>query len=392
MPRKRAPNGNGTIRQRKDGRWEAIYSVGNDPGTGRLIRKSVYGATSEEVALKLRAATAAIDEQTYIEPEKMPLRQWLAVWLEEYTGAVKSGTVITYESNVRLHITPALGAVKLSELRTHDIQTFVNRLHRGGKEGKVLSAKMCKNIHGTLHKALDVAVKIGYLRINPSDNIELPRIEREEIQPLVGEQIDAFMEAIKGTPCEALFFTALYSGMRLSELLGLQWKCVSFAAGTIKVDKQLLVKRGKDTERKFGPPKNSKPRTIKVAAAVVDTLKAVKKQQAEDKLKAGGAWTNSLGLVFTDELGQCVPHATVEHRYKRIVTSIDLPERRFHDLRHTYATESIRLGIPIKTISEALGHYSTSFTMDTYGHVTEAMQDDAAARMQAEIDRRMQNK
>jgi integrase len=315
----------------------------------------------------------------------MPLKMWLKVWLEEYTSSVKPGTAITYESNVRLHIVPALGAMKLSEIRTHDIQSFINNLHRGSK---ALSPKMVKNIHGTLHKALDVAAKIEYLRGNPANNIELPRIEREEIKPLAGDQIDAFTQKIKGTPCEALFYTALYSGMRLSELLGLQWRCVDFDTGTIRIDKQLLMKRGKGTERELGPTKNGKTRTIKVAPAVINVLKSVKMKQTEDRLKAGPLWINEMSLVFTDELGKCIPHATVEHRFKRIVSSIGLSDRRPHDLRHTYATESIRLGVPIKTVSDALGHYSTAFTMDVYAHVTPEMQDDAAARMQAEIDRR----
>ena len=360
MPRKRAPNGSGTVRQRKDGRWEAIYSVGRDPGTGKLIRKSVYGETSEEAARKLRAATAAIDENTYLEPEKMPLRQWLGVWLAEYTGSAKPGTVKTYESNVRLHITPALGAISLSDLRPHVVQTFVNKLARASG----LAPKMVKNIHGTLHKALDTAVRVGYIRTNPADRPDLPRIERQEVQPLEGQQISAFLEAVKGNQSEPLFFVAIYTGMRLSELLGLQWSCVDFKKGAIKIDKQLLIKRGKDTTRAFGTPKNGKARTIKPAPAVMDRLNAVRLAQNEARLKAGEMWRNEMNLVFTDAIGDAIPHATVEHRFKRIVTGIGLPDRRFHDLRHTYATEGIRLGIPIKTISESLGHYSAAFTMD----------------------------
>ena len=388
----RNAQGGGSIRQRPDGRWEARYTVGRDPGTGKQVQRSVYGDSQEEVAKKLRAATAAIDTQTYIEPEKMPLRQWLNVWLDEYTHSVKAGTRITYKSNVDLHIVPALGAIKLCELRPHDLQTFINRLRGGRTKDKTLSPKMVKNIHGTVHKALDVAVKIGYLRTNPANNMELPRIEREEIQPLAGDQIDAFLSEIEGAPNQALFFVAMFTGMRLSELLGLQWKCVDMSTATIKVSKQLLLKRGKDTQRELAPLKNDKPRTIKVAPAVIDVLKGVKKKQAEDKLRAGPIWDNPLSLVFTDELGRCIPHATIEHRYKRIVTAIGLPERRFHDLRHTYATESIRLGVPIKTVSEALGHYSTAFTMDIYAHVTEAMRDDAANRMQAAIEERFLRK
>ena len=391
MPRKRAMNGSGTIRQRSDGRWEAIYSIGRDPGTGKLIRRSLYASSAEEASKKLRAATAAVDDRSYIEPEKMPLKQWLKIWLQEYTGGIKESTKLQYEANVRLHINPALGAVRLCELRTHDIQSFLNGLYRGKKGTSGLSAKSTKNVHGTLHKALDIAVKVGYIRINPSNNIELPRIEREEIQPLDNEQIGTFLTAIQNSPSEAIFYTALYTGMRLSELLGLQWRCVDFKNETIKVDKQLLHVRRKGMQRELGTPKNSKPRKFRVAPAVMETLKAVKKQQLEARLLAGEVWDNSLDLVFTDNIGCSIPHSTVEHQYKRIVTDMGIPERRFHDLRHTYATMSISLGIPIKTISETLGHYSTAFTMDVYGHVTQQMQDDAASLIQASIMARKRN-
>ena len=391
MSRRRAPNGNGTIRHRSDGRWEAIYSIGRSTGTGKLIRRSLYATTAEEASKKLRAVTAAIDDRSYIEPEKMPLKQWLKVWLQKYTGGIKESTQLQYEANVRLHINPALGAVRISELRTHDIQSFLNRLYRG-KKGKVgLSAKTTKNIHGTLHKALDTAVKVGYIRMNPSNNIELPRIEREEIQPLDDGQIDTFLVAIQDSPSEAIFYTALYTGMRLSELLGLTWRCVDFKKETIKVDKQLLHVRKKGMHRELGTPKNSKPRKFRVASAVIETLRFVKKRQIEARLLAGEVWDNPFDLVFTDNIGGSIPHSTVEHQYKRIIAGIGIPNKRFHDLRHTYATMSISLGIPIKTISEALGHYSTAFTMDVYGHVTQQMQDDAASLIQASIIARKRN-
>lgn len=124
MPRGRATNGSGTIRQRKDGRWEAIYTIGRNPGTGKLVRKSVYGSTADEVARKLRAATAAIDENTYVEPEKMPLGKWLAIWEAEYLHSVKGSTARAYKTNNRLHIVPALGggqAVGASPARLPDV-------------------------------------------------------------------------------------------------------------------------------------------------------------------------------------------------------------------------------------------------------------------------------
>ena len=381
MARGRATNGSGMQpRQRKDGLWEVRYSAGTHPGTGKPVRKSIYGKTAAEVAEKLRAVTASVDAGTYMEPQRMPLGDWLEIWLNEYCGAIKAGTLKAYRDNVKNHIKPALGAMHLCEIQPHDVQRFINRL------GKTkLSPKSIKNIHGVLCKALGEASRIKYIASNPASGCILPKAVREEIHPLEAEEISAFMGAIKGNPSESLFFVALNTGMRLSEILGLRWNRVDFKKGMIKVDAQLLVKRGKDTSRELGLPKNSKPRTFKPAPAVMDCLRAVERQQKEWRLKAGPNWDNALGLVFTNEIGQEIPHATVEHRFSRVLQSAGIEAHRFHDLRHTFTVESLRAGVDVKTVSEMLGHSSVSFTLDVYGHVTKAMQDEAANRLQAVI-------
>lgn len=326
MARGRAANGSGMQpRQRKDGLWEVRYCVGTDPGTGKPIRKSLYGKTSAEVAEKLRAATASVDAGTYLEPQRMLLGDWLEIWLNEYCGAVKPGTLKAYADNVNNHIKPALGAVRLCELQPHEVQRFVNSLQH-----KDLSPKSIKNIHGVLCKALSEAVRIKYLASNPASGCILPKVIREEIHPFEAEEISAFMDTIKGNPSEALFFVALNTGMRLSEILGLRWSRVDFKKGMIKVDAQLMVKRGKDTARELGLPKNSKPRLFKPAPAVMDVLRAVDRQQKEWRLKAGSAWSNSLGLVFTNEIGQEIPHGTVEHRFSRVLESAGIEAHATH--------------------------------------------------------------
>ena len=103
---------------------------------------------------------------------------------------------------------------------------------------------------------------------------------------------------------------------------------------------------------------------------------------------AGPEWNNELSLVFTNEYGQPLPHASIEHEFKKIMISMKLPERRFHDLRHTFATEAIRAGVDVETVSKALGHFSVGFTLDVYGHVTQEMKEEAARRIQLSIDKR----
>lgn len=317
MARKRAANGSGLQpRLRTDGRWEARYQIGIDPETGKAIKRSIYVDTSEECAKRLRAATAAVDAGTYIDPNRMTVREWMDIWLNEYCGAIKPGTRKCYSDTVYNHILPALGHLRLCMLQPHDVQRFVNTLQQGTKP---LSPKTIKNIHGTLCKALSEACRVKYIASNPANGCVLPKVVHEEIHPFEAEEIAAFMNAIKGNPSEAVFFIALNTGMRLSEILGLRWSRVNFQKGTIKVDAQLLVKRGANTSRELALPKNSKPRTFIAAPAVMDCLKAVSLRQKEWKECAGKIWQDTRNLVFTNEIGEEIPHATIEHRFARPV-------------------------------------------------------------------------
>lgn len=195
MPRKsntRAASGAGTIRQRPDGRWEARVTVGTDPGTGKPIRRSLYGNTQKEVLTAMRDVLKAVDDGLYIEPTRLTLAQWLDIWQSDYLLSQKYGTVKTYKAQIATHIKPALGAVKLTKLTPHIIQGFYNDLLANGrivpkrdKQGKIikkdgvavtetapLNAKTVRNVHGVLTKALSQAVKVGYIARNPCDMVE----------------------------------------------------------------------------------------------------------------------------------------------------------------------------------------------------------------------------
>lgn len=185
MPGKRGASGAGTIRKKiivnkKTGKqyiyWEARYTIGSDPGTGKQVQKSITGKTQAEVRKKLQQATTAIDEGVYVEPSKLTVGVWLDVWLSEYLGGVKPRTFDSYKTICTTHIKPAIGAMRLTALSTPEIQRFYNNLKRQG-----LSPKSIKNTHGVLHKALEQAVKIGHIRYNPSTACKLPRVEKAEI-------------------------------------------------------------------------------------------------------------------------------------------------------------------------------------------------------------------
>lgn len=390
MPRsssksKRAPQGMGSIRKVQrttKGKtytyYEARYSVGFDPGTGKQVQRSITGKTQKEVAQKLKEVTVSIDQGTYTAPSKMTVGEWLDIWEKEYLGSVKPRTVDSYQATIRKHLKPNLGATKLEELAPHMVQAFYNRLTTGNDP---LSAKTVKNIHGVLHKALQQAVANGYIRNNPTTACVLPRIIKKEIQPMDETQITAFLQAIKGHRYEALFTTALFTGTREGEILGLQWPQVDLSKGTITIKHQLQKVRGSNGEYTLVPTKNSKSRTITVASSVVAVLKNVKRQQLENKLLHGACWDDS-GFVFTDELGRHLKHQTVYLDFKEVVESIGCPNIRFHDLRHSYAVVSIKAGDPIKTVQENLGHATAAFTLDVYSHVTDQMKQESASRME----------
>lgn len=381
---KRGAKGGGTIRKKtitRNGQqydyWEARVTVGRDPGTGKQIQRSFSGKTQKEVRQKMQAAAVELDAGTYQEPSKISVGAWLDIWEADYLGDIKPFTKASYHTQITNHIKPALGAVKLQALTAPQIQRFYNGLQDGDAP---LSPKTIKNVHGVLHKALQQAVEIGYIRFNPAGACKLPRVEKAEIKPLDEKQIAFFLEAIRGHRFEALYAVTLFTGLREGEALGLKWDCVDFKAGTIRIDKQLQREKKKGGQYIFAPLKNDKARTITPAPWVMQLLKQHRAEQLENRFHAAELWEDS-GLVFTDMIGHHLAIHTVYKDFKKVVTSIGLPDTRFHDLRHSYAVASLRAGDDIKTVQSNLGHATAAFTLDVYGHVTEQMQRASAARM-----------
>lgn len=383
----RNANGSGTIREKtiiRNGKkytyYEARYTEGIDPLTGKQKQRSITGKTRGEVAQKLREATAQIDAGTYTAPSKMTLGQWLDIWLETYLIDVKPRTVESYLCQIKNHIRPDLGTHLMEKLDPHMIQRFYNNLSKehDGKPG--LSPRSIKVIHGILHKVLEQAVTLGYLRTNPADKCVLPRGERRELNPLDEDAITLFMKAVKGHPFERIYLVTLFTGIRQGEVLGLTWDCVDFNRGKIFIKQQLQRAADGSGEYRLTSPKNGKGRTITPASFVMELLRTQQRKQAEWKLAIGPGWEDS-GLVFTNEAGRhLVPH-TVRRSFKRVAASIGCADTRFHDLRHSYAVAAIKSGDDIKTVQGNLGHATAAFTLDVYGHVTEQMKRESADRM-----------
>lgn len=368
--------GAGTIRKRSDGRWEARYSVGFSPKTGKQIQRSVYGATQKEVREKLTKVTAEIDEGIYTDPCSMKLSTWLDIWLKEYTGNLKSSTYSIYESHVRVHLKPKLGQIQLSKLAPHMVQHLYNELMN--EEG--LSAKTVKNIHGALHRAMEQARRLGYIRTNPLDAVIVPRVEKVQIETLADKEMLRFLGVIKGQPDELIYFVTVFTGLRQGEVLGLTWDCVDFETNSLLINKQHTQLR-KTKEYVFASLKNDKIRTLTVADEVMDALRRQKKKQEAWAEQAGSAWSNPDDLVFTNELGRYVSNKTLYNRFKRLMRANGFDDLRFHSLRHTFAVNSLRAGDDIKTVQENLGHSTASFTLSTYAHSTPGMKKESANRM-----------
>lgn len=379
---KKSAAGVGTIRKKTVNRngkeytfWEARYTEGFDPGTGKQIQRSITGKTQKEVAQKLKAAVAAIDAGTYKAPCKMSVGEWLDIWVAEYLKNVKPLTEQNYRKQVSKHLKPALGAMKLEALDAHTIQKFYNSLTSIG-----LSPKTVKNIHGVLHSALQQAIANGYIRHNPTEACKLPKVVKTEIKPLEPDEIALLLkEAEKDSYCN-LFTVAMFTGMRQGELLGLSWDCVDFATGVITVKQQLQCKDG---EYFLETPKSGKGRTILPAPIVMDVLRQEKQKQLVERVQAGEMWSNPFNLVFTDALGKNLVRRTVVKHFKKISQRAGISDdARFHDLRHSFAVTSLYAGDDIKTVQANLGHATAQFTLDVYGHVTQKMKQDSANRMQ----------
>lgn len=392
MPRNktmgRNANGNGSIRKVSSNiggktytYWQGRYTEGYDPITGKQIQRSITGKTQKEVAQKLKDLTYELEHDLYFTPCKMTLEEWIDIWKTNYTDDVKPSTAYLYKKNLNLYVLPNIGQLKLSDLNGITIQRFYNVLsHPKAEEIRPLSAKSVKNVHGILHKVLQQAVALGYLRDNPTEKCILPKIIRREGTPLDEKALPFFLSAIEEHPHEYLYKIALYTGIREGEILGLTWDCIDFKEKTLTIKQQLRKEQKKGGAYYFSPPKNGKSRTLVLPNAVLDLFYLQKKKQEQQMFDAGSLWKNR-GLIFSNQIGDFLSYRTVYDCFKRVVAKIGYPEIRFHDLRHSYAVIAIKNGDDPKTVQGNLGHATAAFTLDVYTHVTSGMKQASADRM-----------
>lgn len=382
--RKRNHNGFGCIDSYlKNGKryWRARYT---DPITHKQIPLS--GKSYADCARKLKETQSKICTGTYVAPSKETVSGFLDDWISHRVNITES-TRETYKRNIDLHIKPHIGKIKMQDLKNRHCQELVYHLMHDHSGEKALHPKTIQGIVRTLSKAMSDAVRAELIPVNPASGLELPRIVKKTPGVLESTEEELFCNAIRNTPYERLFLFALYSGARISEVLGLQWGNVNRQTCEVHINSQLLRKNRESGSRELRETKNHKGRTIILPQYVMDLLKAQDLQQKQWKLKAGPLWKNDNDLVFTRQDGSPMPHTTVTNAFKRAAKKIGREDLSFHSLRHTYAVDELRNGTDPKTISETLGHSTITLTMDTYAVATHEMKKNAAERRQAAFEK-----
>lgn len=374
----------GSIYQRRDGRWVGMLSVTTG---GRRRRRAVYGETKREAQTKLKTAQRAVDDGLTVTNERTTVATFLARWLREsVTPTVRPRTVDSYAQLVRLHLAPEIGQIRLSRLTPADVQALMNRKLAAG-----LSPRTVQYLHAILRRSLRQALRWGFVTRNVAILVDPPRVRHPEIHPLSPDQARALLVAARGDRLEALYTVAMAVGLRQGEALGLRWQDVDLETGTLNV-RVALQRRGPGWD--LVEPKTARSRrSIALPAVVVAALRAHRIRQLQEVLWAGSRWQGARpgvdlddqkpDLVFTSVIGTPLDGRNVTRRFQALLAAAGLPRQRYHDLRHLCATLLLAQGVHPRVVMETLGHSQIALTMNTYSHVIPALQRDAADQMDA---------
>lgn len=359
--------GEGTIRQRSDGRWEARTRLDGE-------RISVYGATRREAAGKLREAQER-HRHGIRSIGSMPFGQYLDQWIASERpprSNIRLSTWKRYEQAVRLYLKPHLGRIAVEKLQPDDLADLYSELLEDLAPGSV------HNVHSVARRALSVAVRKRRLLVNVATLVQAPNASESVMNILTEEQRRQLLEACRDDRLEALYVLAAAHGFRLGELLALKWDAIDLQAGTASVISTLAPGKGGPT---FQAPKTQRGKRQVFLGQVARAALARQRDRWEEAVVRP-----SLGLVFTTQKGQPLDHSEVTRRYlPALLGQAGLPRIRFHDLRHTAVTLALARGINPKVVSEMVGHASVAFTLDRYGHVLPTMQEEAAAAIDVSL-------
>jgi integrase len=357
-----------------DGRWQARVDLGYVDGKRK--RKAIYGTTRAQVARKLTAALHDHQRGLPLPDERLTVESYLARWLEDVAKpTIRTSTFEGYERKVRRHVLPHVGRLALAKLGPRDLSELYAKLLANG-----LSPATVQYVHAILHRALDQATRWNLIPRNPADLVDAPRPERHEMAVLSPEQVSTLLTAAAGDRHEALYVVAVTGGLRLGELLGLRWADLNWENGTLQVRRTLG--RTKKYGLSFSEPKTQKGRrSVTLPQVAIEALRRHKARQNEEKMKLRNVWDDG-DLIFPNEIGRPMERQNLVRRsFKLLLKKAELPDVRFHDLRHTAATLLLRLGEHPKVVQERLGHATIAVTMDIYSHVMPDLQRDAASKL-----------
>lgn len=353
------------------GSWMYVVDLPRGVEGRRRQRRKRGFRTRKDAEAALHEMLAQLGGGEYVQPAALTTAEFLVdQWLPAVELRVEWGTYTSYEGHVRLHIVPAVGGIRLQELTPAMLSAAYRDMLSSG-----LSAKTVKNIHGTLHKALQDAVRWQVLARNVAGLADLPRVTKKEMRTWTVDQTRTFLDLISDHRFEVPIRVAGATGMRRGEVLGLRWPDMDLDAGRVSVRHAIKIKTGRIV---LGPTKHKRGRSVPLDKGTVEALRRHRARQAEWQLAMGSGWANEWDLVFTQSDGRPYRPDSLSADFAKLVKESGLPRIRLHDLRHTFATVALSHGVPIKVISEVVGHSSTAFTLDQYAHVTPSMLEEVA--------------
>jgi integrase len=380
----------GHLRERSPGHWAIVIDL-HDSETGKRKRKwHSFRGTKREAQVECSKLIAAIKGETYIDPSRQTVAQYLDKWLAYMASQLSPRGLERYTEIIRKNLVPALGAIRLTKLRAgHIAEAYAKALANGRRDGKGgLSASTVVYMHRVLKQALAQAVTWHELVHNEAAGIKPPKVERKQMKVLDTDGTAALIEAARHTALFVPILLAATTGMRRGEIAALRWRHIDFDRGRISIEESAEQSK---TNVRYKPPKSGKGRTVALAKSVMEELRNHRVHQAEAVLRLGIRLSEN-NFVVAQSDGSPFQPRSLTHAFQRFLTTHKLPRVRLHDLRHTHATAMLKSKIHPKVVQERLGHSTIAVTLDIYSHVLEGMQEGAAeivdATLQAALAKR----